>query len=295
MGTYEKILRSVLDDPTLTDAEARLIGHLATRPPGWVVIPSVVAKDIKRNERYWVRPTLRLLAARGIITAVRDRGERAQFSSVTYLVNREELTAPNGEQNPRSEPATASQSMVPPAETYGEQENPQVGPRAASQSMVPPAETQKPRSDHGLPDRARSNNRRERTDKEPRTKNPLPAEQQRQLSLVSAAGPEPAPERGKTTAKRGTQIPPDLVEKLRADKVFVDWFRRECPLVDGREMTMFVNHAVSHGRVLKDWTAGARNWMLKAQREAEERKAKARPEPGDDGWVQPVTSFRGMS
>jgi hypothetical protein len=77
--------------------------------------------------------------------------------------------------------------------------------------------------------------------------------------------------------------------------VFVDWFRRECPLVDGREMTMFVNHAVSHGRVMKDWTAGARNWMLKAQREAEERKAKARPEPGDDGWVQPVTSFRGMS
>jgi hypothetical protein len=289
MDAYEKILRSVLDDPTLTDAEARLIGHLATRPPGWVVIPSVVAKDIKRNERYWVRPTLRLLAARGIITAERGRAERAQFTSVTYLVNRDELIAPSGEQNPRSGPATASQSMVPPAETHEEQENPQVGPRAASQSTVPPAETQKPRSDHGLSDRARSNNRRERTDKQTRT--------EKTLSVVKT----------QTTDQRGTRIPGDFLEKLWADKAQRAWAIDRCPDLTLEEVRIESERMFGHwdnatGRATKKkWMLAWRNWMLKAQLDAARRNALIQsrsgppPQPGDDGWVQPVSPFRGMS
>jgi hypothetical protein len=191
-ATYEKILTSVLADVTVTDAEIKLIGYLATRPPGWVVIPAAVAKEIKRNERYWVRPTLRLLAARGIITAIKDRGERSQFTSVTYRINRDELLAPDMHDNGRSEPATVKQSTVPPGETSEEHDFPQVGPRAVKQSTVPPAETQKPRSDRGLSnrvrsDRVRSDNSRVRTDCELRTDGEVRTEKTSdQLPLIDA-------------------------------------------------------------------------------------------------------------
>jgi hypothetical protein len=157
MGSYEKLLTSILCDVTLTDAEARLIFYLATRPPGWTVIPSVAARDIKRNERHWVRPALRLLAARGLLDPVRERLEHGQFGQVTYLIRRDELIAADAPrtQTPRSEPATVKPSTAHPAET----------------SQTPRSEpaTVKPSMDHERSDRARSNDRRVRTDREVRT------------------------------------------------------------------------------------------------------------------------------
>ena len=34
-GTYEPLRKELLEDPALTDAEARLIIYLATKPDGW--------------------------------------------------------------------------------------------------------------------------------------------------------------------------------------------------------------------------------------------------------------------
>jgi len=281
---YEKILTSVLADVTITDAEMKLICYLATRPPGWVVIPAAVAKDIKRNERYWVRPTLRLLAARGFLSAIRDRGEHGQLGSVTYRINRDELLAPYATENPRSEPSTVKQSMVPPAETEEERESSQVGPPTVKQSVARPAKTQKASSDHGLSDSALSDNRRVRTDKEPRTEKPS----------------------GGTT-KRGTRVPEDFLERLaertEANRKLWAWFRENCPDVNGaRENQRFMNHwteKTGQAATKITWIGTWRNWMLKAQQDAEATQARTRPvaaaEPGADGWVQPVSPFRDLS
>jgi hypothetical protein len=262
---YEKILASVLDDPTMTDAELRLAMYLARRPPGWVVIPAVVAKEIKRNERHWVRPTLRLLAARGILVAGRERGERAQFGAVTYRICREELVAPDSKENPRSGPATGKPSMVPPAETIEDQAFPQVGPQAQSPSTAPPAETQNPRSDHGRSDRARSNDRRKRTDKEPRTDK----EQTPTSPLRGEVPPKP---------NRGTRIPDDFREQLFADKAAGAWFREHCPGVNVREETdNFVDYWTQRSGAIaskRDWIAAWRNWMRDEQKKTDRYKTR---------------------
>lgn len=288
MGTYEKILTSVLSDVTITDAEIKLIGYLATRPPGWVVIPAAVARELKRNERHWVRPTLRLLAARGFVTAIGARGERAQFAAVTYRVNRDELIAPGAENHPRSEPATVKPSTVPPAETGEERVFPQAAPQTGIPSTVPPAETQKARSDRGRSDRARSNDRRVRTDKEPRT--------EKTLSAVKT----------QTADQRGSRIPGDFLEKLWADKAQRAWAIDRCPDLTLEEVRIESERMFGHwdnatGRATKkNWMLAWRNWMLKAQLDAARRNAliKSRsgppPQPGADGWVQPVSPFRDL-
>jgi hypothetical protein len=143
MAAYEKILTSVLADVTITDAEYRLIGYLATRPPGWVVIPSAVARDLKRNERYWVWPALKLLLARGILTRTRDRGEHGQLGRVTFTINRDTIIA-------------SAQVAATDCETADGG-----SPVAVSQHV-----------DNTLFDHALSNNSRVRTDSEVRTKRP---------------------------------------------------------------------------------------------------------------------------
>lgn len=282
-ATYEKILSAVLDDPTLTDAEARLLLYLARRPPGWVVLPAVVARDIKRNERYWVRPTLRLLQARGFLTAEIRRGEHAQFAALTYRVQRDELIAPTGEQNLRSEPATVKQSTVPPAETPEEHLFPQVEPQAVSQSTVPPAETQKARSDRGLSDGAPSDNRRERTDSKKRTKD--------------LGGTSPA------DTLKGTLIPADFGSVIRQDPHQTDWLRTHCPLLcsAGRvptETGKMVRHFESKAGVdarKRSWVKTWQNWMVRAEDDlTNKRQPFGTVQPGADGYVQPVSPFRDL-
>src|SRR5580692_6058032 len=93
MGTYEKILKSVLDDRTITDAEARLVMYLAARPPGWVVYPDMVARELKRSSRHWVLPTLKLLHARGLLTKHGGRKPGEANTQLTYKVNRHLIIA----------------------------------------------------------------------------------------------------------------------------------------------------------------------------------------------------------
>jgi hypothetical protein len=86
-----------------------------------------------------------------------------------------------------------------------------------------------------------------------------------QLDLGITAGPQ------EPTAK-GTRVPPDLPDRLRADATFVAWLRAECPSIDARhEMAQFMDYwlAASGQRASKrDWTATARTWMRKAQKDA---------------------------
>jgi hypothetical protein len=219
MGSYEKVLTSVLADVTITDAEAKLIGYLATRPPGWTVIPSAIARDLKRNERYWVRPTLKLLQARGILARTRDRGEHGQLGAVTYTICRDMIIA-------------FPQVRASDCETaHGEP------PQAVSQHVVPPAETQTPRSDHTLSDHTLSNNRRVRTEREVRTDKDLPAGQpaaENAGSLVALWIDHCAEKPPKTTIARLGQ----RIKKLLDDGVpyrtvragLYDWHQSDAPV-----------------------------------------------------------------
>jgi hypothetical protein len=79
----------------------------------------------------------------------------------------------------------------------------------------------------------------------------------------------------KAPAKRGTRIPPDILDRLRADQVFITWIRDECPGVNvRREMEKFVDHftaASGPNAAKRDWTAAARNWLRRAQDDAGQR------------------------
>lgn len=101
-------------------------------------------------------------------------------------------------------------------------------------------------------------------------------------------------------ARRGTRLPEDFPEQLRADREQIDWFRAECPDVDGRvENQKFMNYWLAkagQGATKRDWIRTWRNWMLKAQQDAADRRTRfgSRTEPGEAGWVQPVSPYRDL-
>jgi hypothetical protein len=137
----------------------------------------------------------------------------------------------------------------------------------------------------------------------------------RQASDLGSAGSDTTPDLGSagsvrtgsgTTAKRepaaqrGTRIPADFIDRLRADREQIDWFRAECPDVDGRvENQKFMNYWLAktgQGATKRDWIRTWRNWMLKAQQDAADRRARFGPraQPGEEGWVQPVSPYRDL-
>ena len=77
-GTFESIRKSLLEDPTFTDAEFRLLCYLATKPKDWVIHRKQIARDLERSERHWVVPALKGLRARGLIVMTDERDERGR-------------------------------------------------------------------------------------------------------------------------------------------------------------------------------------------------------------------------
>jgi hypothetical protein len=252
VSAYEKILKSVLDDRTLTDAEARLIMYLAARPPGWTIYPALVGRDLKRSERHWVLPTLKLLHARGLLAKSGGRLPGQANTQLTYKLHRELIIA------------SASQ-----ASDLGSAGSDITSDLGSAGSVVTDSV------------RTGSDMTRKRTDLK-RELNPTD-------SLRSSVG----------DAAKGTRIPEDFIEQLRADQAQIDWFREECPDVDGRvENQKFMNYWVAKtGRdaTKRDWVRTWRNWMLKAQQDIGRARARSRPpQPGEDGWVAPVSPFRDL-
>lgn len=79
-------------------------------------------------------------------------------------------------------------------------------------------------------------------------------------------------------AKKGTRIPDDFA----VTDDMVAWARQETPLVGAKETAAFVDYwrGVSGARGVKaDWVATWRNWMRKAQTDAEARQPRT-PSPG---------------
>lgn len=78
----------------------------------------------------------------------------------------------------------------------------------------------------------------------------------------------------KTTTDRGTRIPEDFAETSVTANM-VEWARTECPDVDGRRETeKFVNYWLNRtgqAALGKRWDRAWRNWLIKAQQDAEDR------------------------
>jgi hypothetical protein len=76
--------------------------------------------------------------------------------------------------------------------------------------------------------------------------------------------------------KQGTRLPDDFEEQIRSRPDLAEWFRQNCPHVDGkRETERFRDHWTSKpgkdGRKL-DWVATWRNWMRTAEDRARPRE-----------------------
>jgi hypothetical protein len=92
--------------------------------------------------------------------------------------------------------------------------------------------------------------------------------------------------------KIGTRLPDDFEEQIRARPDLAEWFRENCPHVDGkRETERFRDHWVSKagkdGRKL-DWVATWRNWMRTADDRARPRD-RGTPRTSRGGAADPLT------
>jgi hypothetical protein len=65
-GTFEPLRKELLEDPTLGDAEARLICYLVTKPDGWELKPRQLGEALGRSP-YWVKTALAALRRRGLV------------------------------------------------------------------------------------------------------------------------------------------------------------------------------------------------------------------------------------
>lgn len=83
--------------------------------------------------------------------------------------------------------------------------------------------------------------------------------------------------------KRGTRVPPDFPDQLRADPKHAEWFRRECPDVDGRvQLAQFMDHWTSRagaGATKVDWFATWRKWMRTEQEKITNRRQHSSTRP----------------
>ncbi len=65
-GTFEPLRKELMEDPALTDAEARLIMYLVTKPDGWELNPGQLQAALGRSPN-WVKTTLAALRLRGLV------------------------------------------------------------------------------------------------------------------------------------------------------------------------------------------------------------------------------------
>jgi hypothetical protein len=188
----------------------------------------------------------------------------------------------------RGQASIDSLSIGIPEGDYAEVEQPALPPGAAPDSTdansVPHAETSQVNSlTTGYDESTDCLTDARRRVPQPTTHNPQPEGS----NEPSSFGSPNSPDKTATKAKRGTRIPTDF----HATPPMIEWARINTPLVGVTDTQAFVDHwtAETGSRSTKcDWVAAWRNWMRKAQRDAEivkrreERYAAPRQQPASD-------------
>jgi hypothetical protein len=128
-GTYARVLNSVLEDPTYTLAEFRVLLYLASKPPGWNIKPAQVAAALALSERWEIDPALAGLRRRGHVIGGQARFTNGRFGKGSSNVDRPTVLAPdtlsaltpvnsgNGSSPQLITATTETDVTVPPAET----------------------------------------------------------------------------------------------------------------------------------------------------------------------------------
>ena len=92
-GTYEKVLKSVLEDPSFTLAEFRALMYLVTKPEGWIIRETQLA-EAAGLEADMARRALIGLRTKGCIETQATRGEHGSFSEHTSRLLRDRVVKP---------------------------------------------------------------------------------------------------------------------------------------------------------------------------------------------------------
>ena len=97
-GTYERIRKSVLEDPSLTNPEFRLALYLTTKPDRWVIHPRQLAAALDRTVNE-IETALRGLRRRGLVTeeVTRTPGSGRRITSRQRRFRRDLVIAPDGQ------------------------------------------------------------------------------------------------------------------------------------------------------------------------------------------------------
>ena len=89
--SYEVMLKPALEDASLTDAEHRVVTHLATKPPAWTLIPKAIAADLDGGSRWTeakVRRALTGLRAKGYVVTGQERNADGTFGGYSATLDR---------------------------------------------------------------------------------------------------------------------------------------------------------------------------------------------------------------
>ena len=97
-GTYERIRKSVLEDPSLTNAEFRLALYLVTKPDRWVIHPRQLAGALDRTVNE-IETALRGLRRRGLVAeeVTRTPGSGRRITSRQRRFRRDLVVHPDGQ------------------------------------------------------------------------------------------------------------------------------------------------------------------------------------------------------
>jgi hypothetical protein len=90
-GTYEILLKSFLEDSSLTDAEFRVAAHLAAKPEIWEINPKAIAADLDGGSKWAeakVRRALTRLCSRGYLVTTQERSADGTFGSYAAALDR---------------------------------------------------------------------------------------------------------------------------------------------------------------------------------------------------------------
>jgi hypothetical protein len=82
-GTYECILKSVLEDPSLTNAEFRVLLYAVTKQDGWKFYPGHIVRALGRT-KFEVEKALAGLVRKGYAVQAQDRQAGGKFMASFY-------------------------------------------------------------------------------------------------------------------------------------------------------------------------------------------------------------------
>jgi hypothetical protein len=105
-GTYECILKAVLENPEFSDAEFRVLLYLATKPAGWIASERQIAEALQRPPER-IRLALRGLRKHGYLVLENPSRTQGRFDRRPSVLRREMVLHPAQHQRVNHHPVVS--------------------------------------------------------------------------------------------------------------------------------------------------------------------------------------------